>query len=166
MKPTSKHLLAACLASTLVVALPARSEPGEAPSGGVHAGRLRDLVMQKIGNAREREKSARKGYAEIVLEHANALKLSDEQLGKVTRIHQDSQQTIEALTKKVRQTMKATHQTFLDPAADEAAIRRAAKEHVGAFDELVDTALKSRNAINAVLAPEQRAKLKTLQAEP
>jgi len=58
--------------------------------------------------------------------------------------------------------LKATHEVYLNPASDEAGIRKAAKEHSTAFEQLLETNLKARSEINAVLTPEQ---LKTLQSQ-
>jgi protein CpxP len=130
---------------------------GMMQGGAMHAKMMQHMMM--------REEADHKGYAEIVLQHIQELKLTDEQIGKITRIHQDNQQKVAEIGKRVKESIKAAHSIFLDPAADEAAIRKAAQEHTTAFNELVETALKSRNAINAVLTPEQLQKLKSLKNE-
>ena len=130
--------------------------------GGMHAGGMHEMMMEHM---QEMHGPRHKGYAEVVLQHMDDLKLSDEQIGKITRIHQSNQKAVEELGKKVRESMKSAHELFLSPSSDEATIRKAAKEHTAAFDELVETALKSRNAINALLTPEQLQKLKSLKAE-
>ncbi|WP_168175371.1 Spy/CpxP family protein refolding chaperone [Methylocaldum sp. 14B] len=109
---------------------------------------------------------AHESYENVMLRHVNELKLSDEQIGKIVRIHQDNQQKIKEIGKKLRETQRSAYRLFLNPASDEAAIRIAAKNHSAAFDALVNTALSSRAAINAVLTPEQLNQLKSLGAEP
>jgi Spy/CpxP family protein refolding chaperone len=128
--------------------------------GNMHAKMMQHMMM------REQAEADHKGYAEIVIQHIQELKLTDEQIGKITRIHQENQQKVAGIGNRVKESMKAAHNTFLNPASDEAAIRKAAQEHTAAFNELVETALKSRNAINAVLTPEQLQKLKSLKSEP
>jgi len=137
----------------------------QATAEGTQGGNMHAKMMQHM-MMREQAEADHKGYAEIVLQHIQELKLTDEQIGKITRIHQENQQKIAEIGNRIKESMKAAHNTFLNPAADEPAIRKAAQEHTAAFNELVETALKSRNAINAVLTPEQLQKLKSLKNEP
>lgn len=109
---------------------------------------------------------AHRSYGDVILRHIDELKLSDDQIGKIVRIHQDNQQKIKEIAKKLRETQRSAYQLFLNPASDETEIRNAAKFHTEIFDTLVDTALNSRAAINAVLTPEQLNQLKTLKAGP
>lgn len=132
---------------------------------GMQGGAMHAKMMQHMMMMHEKAESGHKGYAEIVLQHIDELKLTDEQIGKITRIHQQNQQKITDIVKRAKESMTAAHSAFLNPAADEASIRKAAQEHTAAFNELVETALKSRNAINALLTPEQLQKLKTLKSE-
>lgn len=101
-----------------------------------------------------------------MLRHIDDLKLSDEQIGKIVRIQQSDQQKIKEIGKRIREAQKSAYRLFLNPASDEAAIRKAAKDHAAAFDTLVNTAMNSRAAINAVLTPEQLNQLKSLGLEP
>jgi Spy/CpxP family protein refolding chaperone len=117
-------------------------------------------ILERLVEARDRR---HRSYGDIILKLAEPLKLTDEQLGKITRIHQDNQQRVMALGKKLRAATQWAHTLFLDPSKDEAAIRQAAKGHTETFEELVDTALKSRRDINAVLNEEQKSKLLTLK---
>lgn len=105
-------------------------------------------------------------YGDVVLRHAGDLNLSDEQSANIMRIHRNNQQRIGELGGKLRETRQLAYTLFLNPGSDEAAIRQAAKDHTAVFDELVETALKSRAAINAVLNPEQLKLLKSYKAEP
>ncbi|MDD5036262.1 MAG: Spy/CpxP family protein refolding chaperone [Methylococcaceae bacterium] len=125
------------------------------PGGGMHE------MMKHMEAMREHEAREHQGYAEVVLRYTNELKLSDEQIGKITRLHQANQQKVEEIGKKIREGMKTAHEVFLNPASDEAAIRNAAKAHSAAFDELIETVLKARSEINAVLTPEQLKLLKS-----
>lgn len=129
--------------------------------GGMQGGGMHEMMerMQEMHGARH------KGYAQVVLQHTNELKLSDEQIGKITRLHQETQQKVEEINKKLHETMRKTHETFLNPVSDEEAIRKLAKEHAAAFDELVETTLKARNAINAALTPEQLQILKSAKTK-
>jgi hypothetical protein len=59
--------------------------------------------------------------------------------------------------------MKSAYDAFLDPASDEAAIRKDAMEHTKIFDQMVDAALKDREAVNKVLTPDQLSQLKSIK---
>ena len=136
------------------------------PGGGEHGGGMHEMMMQHMQAMREHGKKEHNGYADIVLQYTNELKLTDEQIGKITRIQQSSRPKMEELGPKLHESLKATHEAFLNPASDEAAIRKAAQEHSRIFNELVETGLKSRNEINAVLTTDQLKLLQTKKAAP
>ena len=153
----------------------AAAQSGQAPGGmgahpggmgGMMSGGMHEMMMQHMQAMREHLGKEHKGYADVVLKYADELKLSDEQIGKITRIHQANQKKFEELGPKLHETLKAAHETFLNPASDEAAIRKAAKEHSVVFDELVETGLKSRKEINAVLTPDQLKQLQSKKTAP
>ncbi len=123
---------------------------------------MHEMMMQHMQMMREHGGKEHKGYADVVLQYADELKLSDDQIGKITRIHLANQKKMMELGPKLHETIKAAHEAYLNPASDEAAIRKAAKEHTVVFDELVETGLKTRKEIDAVLTPDQ---LKQLQAK-
>jgi Spy/CpxP family protein refolding chaperone len=116
--------------------------------------------MEKMveDNARRHE-----SYGDVILRHGDALQLTDDQIGKIYRMHRANQQRIKGIGQKVNDATTWAHEIFLDPAKDETAIRQAAKAHSAAFDELVESALKTRREINAILTPEQLAKLPALK---
>ncbi len=105
-------------------------------------------------------------YGDVILRHGDELRLTDEQIGKIYRIHQANQHRIKGISQKVNDATAWAHEIFLDPSKDEAAIRQAAKAHSAAFDELLDTALKTRKDINAVLNADQLAKLPAIKSTP
>lgn len=147
---------------------PGGPPPGMGPGGmgGEHGGGMHEMMRQHMDMMREHGRQEHKSYADVVLQQAGALKLSDEQIGKITRIHQAAQQQVDTLGPKLHESQKATHDVYLNPAADEAAIRKAAKEHTALFDQFVDTTLKARGEINAVLTPDQLKQLQAVKVGP
>ncbi len=147
---------------------------GQPPEGMAHGGGMQgmmgggmhDMMMQHMQAMREHGRAEHKGYADVVLKFADELKLSDEQVGKISRIHMANQKKMMELGPKLHETLKAAHEVYLNPASDEAAIRKAAKAHNAVFDELVETALKTRSEINAILTPEQLKQLQSKKAAP
>jgi hypothetical protein len=87
-------------------------------------------------------------------------------MGKIYRIHQANQHRIRGISQKVNDATAWAHEIFLDPSKDETDIRQAAKAHSAAFDELFDTALKTRKEINAIFNTDQLAKLPALKSAP
>lgn len=145
--------------ATAVAAEPTAAQASPPATGDSE--KLRHLLANLPGNGHRKHES----YGDVVLRHIDTLKLNDEQVGRIERIHRENQARIEEIAKTLRETRHAAYQHFLNPASDEAAVRKAAKEHTAAFEELVETALKSRAAINAVLTPDQANQLKSLKLE-
>jgi protein CpxP len=131
--------------------------------GGMKGGGMHEMMMEHM---HEMHGGRHHSYGQVVLERTDELKLSDEQIGKITRMQQENQRKVGDVNKKLHESMRKAHEAFLNPASDEEAIRTAAKEHAAAFDELVETTLKARNAINGILTPEQLQKLKSSKTKP
>ncbi len=104
-----------------------------------------------------------KSYSEVLLEQAETLELTDQQLGKILRIQMTNKKTRKELIAKPHKSMKKALKELRNPAANEASIRKAEKAHTDDFDALVDAELKVRKNINNVLTPKQREKLKTMK---
>jgi periplasmic protein CpxP/Spy len=100
-----------------------------------------------------------------VLMHAEALKLSDEQLGKIVRIEMRHQKAHQDLMERLHKSMMSARKGLMDPSAEEAGIRKASKDHAEAFEAMIEDALKERSEVNAILTPEQRDQLKSLKKE-
>lgn len=98
---------------------------------------------------------SRESYGDVVLRRVGDLALSDEQIGRITRIHLENQRKIRDIGWRLREARDSAYALFLAPSSSEAAIRQAARSHTAASDELVATALESRAAIDAVLTTEQ-----------
>ncbi len=127
--------------------------PDPPARSGVHP-----WLEQILAEERHRHES----YGDVILRHEAELQLTDEQIGRIWRLHQANQQRIQAIAAKLQDATDWAHALFLDPTKDEASIRQAARSHGVAFDELVNTALRTRQDIHAVLTPAQQAKLPTL----
>ncbi|MFN5744545.1 MAG: Spy/CpxP family protein refolding chaperone [Methylococcaceae bacterium] len=105
-------------------------------------------------------------YGDMVLRQIDVLQLTDEQIGRIFRLHQANQHNIMAIARRLREATQWAHAMYLSPARDEAAIRQASRAHTAAFEELVETALKSRLAITTVLNTEQKARLLAIKPAP
>jgi hypothetical protein len=97
----------------------------------------------------------RMSYAHAVLAHAEDLKLSDEQMGKIVRIELTHRKEHQAIMERMHKSMHAAHRGLMDPAADLAGIRKASKDHSQAHEDMVKDKIKAREEIHAV--PHARA---------
>lgn len=167
MQPAKPAFVLLALSLALVGAphaAPERAGASRTDHGPVEGGR--DDDGQEGGYRHGGRYQPHEGYADRVLMHADKLKLSDEQVGKIVRIHMQSRQKLHDLFEKLRGTMKSAYDAFLDPASDEAAIRKDAMEHTKIFDQMVDAALKDREAVNKALTPDQLSQLKSIKGGP
>lgn len=101
-------------------------------------------------------------YSRAVLAHAEELKLSDEQMGKIMRIELRHRTEHKKIMRRMHKSMHQARRGLMDPAADLAEIRKASKEHSQAHEEMIEDRIKVRDEVHAVLTPEQLDRLKSL----
>jgi len=130
-----------------------------------HGGGMHDMMPPHMKGMHGPGLREEVGYADIVIKYANELKLTDEQIGKITRIQQSSRDEMQKFAPKMLESHKAVHELFLNPASDDAAIRAASKERNKVSDELLEMKLKSRDDINKILTPEQLKQLQSKKVE-
>ncbi len=105
-------------------------------------------------------------YAHNVAKQAEVLDLSDEQLGKIVRIHLKADpEAHDRLKKKMKESMKAFRKAVAQPSVDEAALRKLGQDFVDSFNEMVAHHVEERKAVLSVLTPEQIEKLKEIKSE-
>ncbi len=104
-----------------------------------------------------------KSYGEVVLEQAEALNLTDEQLGKIMRIQMTNKKARKKLLGQPHKSMKKALKALRDPEASIASIRIAGRAHTDDFDALVEAEITTRNKIDATLTPKQRKRLKLIK---
>ena len=104
-------------------------------------------------------------YADMIISHADALKLSDEQLGKITRLHLKHEQEHGQLKQKLHKSIKALKKESMKPGTSDAQLRSLGKELTAAFNEMIEFHIKERQAIQAILSDDQKNQLKTLKMD-
>ncbi len=102
-------------------------------------------------------------YAHMIASHADALKLSDAQLGRIVRLHLKHTQEHQQFKQKIHNSMMEFHQESMKPGTDDATLRKLGKDHADAFNAMVEQRIRDRNAVNAILSADQRNQLKTLE---
>ena len=108
-------------------------------------------------------KEKAKSYSAIVLEQAEVLNLTDEQLGKIMRIQMNYKKTRKELLDQPRKSMTKAFKELRNPAATVDSIRKAGRAHTDDFDALVEAEINIRNTIDATLTPEQSKKLQAIK---
>lgn len=104
-------------------------------------------------------------YAHIVISHADAFKLSDEQLGKIVRLHLKHKSAHEKLKEKLKKSMKTFKKESMKPSASDAQLHKLGKDHMDAFNAMVEHHIKERHEIHAVLSDDQKKQLHTMKMD-
>jgi hypothetical protein len=104
-------------------------------------------------------------YAHMIASHADALKLSDAQLGQIVRLHFKHTQEHEQFKQKIHKSMMEFHQESMKPSTDDATLRKLGKDHAEAFNAMIEQHIRDRSAVNAILSADQRNQLKTLKMD-
>ncbi|SFN09688.1 Spy/CpxP family protein refolding chaperone [Nitrosomonas communis] len=104
-------------------------------------------------------------YAHMIISHADALKLSDEQLGKIIRLHLKNEQEHGQLKQKLRKNIKALKKESMKLDTSDAQLRNLGKELTAAFNEMIEFHIKERQAIQAILSDDQKNQLKTMKMD-
>lgn len=105
-------------------------------------------------------------YAHSVAMQAEALGLSDEQLGKIVRFHlKEDKEAHERIKQKMMESMQAFREAVAKPAVDDEKLRKLGQSAVDSFNEMIKYHIDERNAVRSILTPEQIRKLKEVKSE-
>jgi Spy/CpxP family protein refolding chaperone len=103
-------------------------------------------------------------YAHNVASQAEKLDLSDEQLGKIARLHMKDDKAHKHLKHNLQKSMKALRSAIMEPGSDDETIRKLGQAHVNEFNAMVKHHIQERNAVHDILTPDQVEKLKSMKA--
>lgn len=105
-------------------------------------------------------------YAHSVAMQAEALGLSDEQLGRIVRFHlKEDKQVHERIKQKIKESMQAFREAVAQPAVDGETLRKLGQAHIDSFNEMVKYHIEERKAVRGILTPEQIGKLKEVKSD-
>ncbi|MDV6345065.1 Spy/CpxP family protein refolding chaperone [Nitrosomonas sp. Is37] len=124
------------------------SDGGRCPSNGMHG----HMMMKQALS-----------YPHMIAFHADALQLSDEQLGKIARLHIQGTKEHEKIKEKIYESYQAFRKAKMQPSTEDETLRKLGKEYANAFSEMVEYHIKERKAVHNILTPEQMNKLKTME---
>jgi hypothetical protein len=132
---------------------------GQHGGGGDHqGGGMMGKMMEMMGHGEH-------GLAGKLMAHAEHLKLSDEQLGKIARLQQQYKKTQEQIKEKLHKSMMSFREESMNPSADIEKLRSAGREHGEAFNAMVENAILERQEILAILTPDQQTQFKSMKME-
>jgi len=130
--------------------------------GGGHGGHGKDKgENDKHGDM----KKGGHDYAHMVLSHTDALKLSDEQLGKIVRLHLKNEKEHEQLKERLKESMQTFKKESMKPGPSDAHLHKLGKDHTDAFNAMVEYHIKERQAIHAVLSEDQKKQLQAMKMD-
>lgn len=126
---------------------------GEGKDGGGMMGEMKGMMKHDYS------------YAQMVASHADALKLTDTQLGRITRLQLKQAQEHEQFKQKIHKGIMEFHKESMKPGTNDATLRKLAQEHADAFTAMVEQHIKDRNEVNAILSAEQKSQLKAMKMD-
>ncbi|WP_177167627.1 Spy/CpxP family protein refolding chaperone [Nitrosomonas marina] len=102
-------------------------------------------------------------YAHLIIPHADKLKLTDEQLGKITRLHLKHKKLHKKVKDALQDSMKAFKKASLKPGTSDAELRDLGKAVTKAFNDMIEHHIKERNAVHTVLTETQLKQLNSIK---
>jgi len=111
------------------------------------------------------KKKGKPDYAHMIISHTDELKLTNEQLGKIVRLHLKYDKAHEEVKHALQDGMKAFKKESLNPAASDDQLRDLSKAVTTAFNKMAEHHIKERHAIHAVLTEAQKNQLATLKMD-
>tara|TARA_Y100001936_G_C16091385_1_gene686504 strand:- start:3407 stop:4006 length:600 start_codon:yes stop_codon:yes gene_type:complete len=106
-----------------------------------------------------------KSYAHMVAMHADKLNLSDNQLGRLIRLHKKHSNEYKKIKKKIYRNLKILNYSGMSFGADELFLRTLGDEHLNIFKSLLDQHIRNRKVINTILTDEQKNQLKKMKID-
>ena len=113
----------------------------------------------------DHSKKSAHDYAHVIISHTAVLKLTDEQLGKIVRLHLKNKDAHEKLKHRLKEGMQAFQQENMNPGASDEQLRKLGKNHINDFNAMIEHHIKERQAIQAVLSDQQKALLKSIKTD-
>lgn len=118
-----------------------------------------------MGHMKRKMKHRGHSYAHMISTHAEELKLSDAQLGRIIRLHRKHAQEHKQFMKEVRKSMMQFHHESMKPSTDDATLRKLGNNHVEAFKAMLEQHIRDRDVVHAILSSDQREQLKTIKMD-
>jgi hypothetical protein len=131
---------------------------------GGHGGGDHGAAKEKDKKSSDKKKG-KSDYAHMIISHTDELKLTNEQLGKIVRLHLKYDKAHEEVKHALQDGMKAFKKESLKPAASDDQLRDLSKAVTTAFNKMAEHHIKERHAIHAVLTEAQKNQLATLKMD-
>lgn len=102
-------------------------------------------------------------YAHMIIFHADALKLTNDQLGRLVRLHLKHEKEHKKIKEKLKESMHAFKKAKMDPSSTDEQLLSLGKDHANAFNAMVEHHIQERRAIHNVLSADQKNQLNTIK---
>ena len=104
-------------------------------------------------------------YAHMIIFHADELKLTNDQLGRLVRLHLKHEKEHKKIKEKLKESMHAFKKAKMDPSSTDEQLANLGKDHANAFNAMVEHHIQERRAIHNVLSADQKSQLNTIKMD-
>lgn len=112
----------------------------------------------------KKDKKRQHSYAHNIVMQAEVLGLTDEQLGKIVRLHlKEDREKHDKIQEEVNGSKAVFQKSGNDILIDNDAYQKLGQAHIDHFKRMIQFHLEERKAIQAILTPEQLEKLKNIE---
>ena len=102
-------------------------------------------------------------YAHMIIFHADELKLTNDQLGRLVRLHLKHEKEHKKIKEKLKESMHDFMKAKMDPSSTDEQLLSLGKDHANAFNAMVEHHILERRAIHSVLSADQRSQLNMIK---
>ena len=116
-------------------------------------------------SSKKKDKKGDQDYAHMLIFNADTLKLSNEQLGKIVRLHLKTKKEHAHFKADMKKSMMAFKKETTKLGASDVQLKKRGNAFANALDAMVKFHVHEREALHAVLSDEQIKKLDTIKAD-
>lgn len=102
-------------------------------------------------------------YAHMIIFHADELKLTNDQLGRLVRLHLKHEKEHKKIKEKLKESMHDFMKAKMDPSSTDEQLLSVGKDHANAFNAMVEHHIQERRAIHSVLSADQKSQLNIIK---
>lgn len=104
-------------------------------------------------------------YAHVIISCTDALKLSDEQLGKIVRLHLKYKQEHKNIKDKLMGSVKTFRKESMNPNTSDDQLRKFAKDLTENSKAMIEHRINERSSIHTILSEDQKKQLFSMKMD-
>lgn len=104
-------------------------------------------------------------YAHMIIFNADTLKLSNEQLGEIVRLHLKHKKEHKQLKASIKENMMAFKKETTTLGSSDNQLKKRGEAFAGALDAMINFHVQERKALHAILTAEQIKQLDTIKID-